>query len=122
MWRQFAVRRSGSDSSRVVDLSQYGMGSTLSIRLDKYKPKEYDKQSYTWYEQGRERYYHTPAFGIANLGMATSAIEAFQRQNAERYIEAHLRSATEMTCRTFQAAQQHKVRMASMRVTLPPCH
>ncbi|KAI9049136.1 hypothetical protein LZ554_006984 [Drepanopeziza brunnea f. sp. 'monogermtubi'] len=108
LWKHFATRRSGSDSARIVDLSQYWTGNKLSIRLDRYQPMETDKQFYTWYEDGKERQFRTPAFGIANLGIATSAIEKFQAQNAEAYIEAHLRTATELTRKTFRTAQAHR--------------
>ncbi len=70
---------------------------------------ETDKQFYTWFDNGVEHQYHTPAFGIANLGVASSAIEKFLGQNAGGYIEAHLRTATELTQKTFQTASDHKV-------------
>ena len=79
------------------------------IRLDRYQPMETDKQHYTWFDNGVEQQYKTSAFGIANLGVATSAIEKFLAQNSEGYIKAHMKVATELTRKSFQTAQQHKV-------------
>lgn len=102
----------------MVDLSQDWTSNTLRIRLDRYQPMETDKQVYTWFDNGVEHQYHAPAFGIANLGVASSAIEKFLGQNADGYIKAHLRTATELTQKTFQTAQHHKVGLA----TSQGCH
>lgn len=81
----------------------------MNIPLDRYQPKEGDKQYYPWFDNGVEQHYHTPAYGISNLPVARSAIEKFLEENFAGYIERHMRNATEITRNTFQAAQQHKV-------------
>ncbi len=68
-----------------------------------------DKQYYSWVDSGVEKHYQTPAYGIENLAVASSAIEKFLWQNFDGYIEAHLLNATEITRKTFQTAQYHKV-------------
>ena len=70
---------------------------------------ERDKQYYPWFQDGVEHHYHTPAYGIANLHVARSAIEKFLEESFGGYIEGHMRNATEITRRTFQTAQEHKV-------------
>lgn len=109
LWRHFATRKSGHEASKFVELSQNWTENTLRIRLDRYQPKDTDKQSYPWFEDDIELHYQTPPYGIANLNVASSAIEKFLVQNFDGYIEAHLRDASEITRRTFQAAQDHKV-------------
>ena len=69
-----------------------------------------DKQYYRWFEDNVEHRYHTPAYGIANLPLARSAMEKFLEENFAGYIEGHMRNATEITRTTFQTAQEHKVR------------
>ena len=73
-----------------------------------------DKQYYPWFEDSVEYRYHTPAYGIANLPVARSAIEKFLDENFAGYIEGHMRNATEITRTTFQTAQEHKVRSPSL--------
>jgi len=68
-----------------------------------------DKQHYTWFDNGIEQQYRSAPFGIASLGVASSAIEKFLVQNSEGYIQAHMNVATELTRKSFQTAQQHKV-------------
>jgi hypothetical protein len=75
-----------------------------------------DKQYYSWFDGGIEQHYQTPAYGIENLAVASSAIEKFLGQNFEGYIEAHLRKATEITRKTFQTAQDHKVCLLSLEI------
>jgi hypothetical protein len=76
-----------------------------------------DKQYYSWFDGSAEQHYQTPAYGIEDLDAASSAIETFLWQNSEEYIEAHLRSATEITRKTFQTAQDHKVRLLSLEIS-----
>lgn len=109
IWKHFAIRRIGSEPSKVVELSQNWTPNILKIRLDRYQAKDTDKQYYSWFDEGIEQQYRTPAYGIENLGMVCSTIEAFLRNNSEGYIEAHLRHATEITRKTFQTAQENKV-------------
>ncbi|KAG4442197.1 hypothetical protein IFR05_002307 [Cadophora sp. M221] len=108
LWKHFATRKSGSDSSRVVELSQNWTSKTLVIRLDRYQPMETDKQQYTWFDNGVEQQYKTTPFAVANIGVATLAIEKFLAQNSEGYINAHMDLSTELTRKSFQTAQQHK--------------
>jgi hypothetical protein len=75
-----------------------------------------DKQYYSWFDGSVEQHYQTPAYGIGNLAEASSAIKKFLWQNFEEYIEAHLRNATEITRKTFQTAQDHKVRLLSLKI------
>jgi hypothetical protein len=109
IWKHFAIRRTGNEPSKVVELSQNWTPKILRIRLDRYLPKDTDKQYYPWFDEGVEQQYRTPAYGIENLGMACSAIEGFMRDNSEAYVEAHLKSATEITRKTFKTAQENKV-------------
>jgi hypothetical protein len=74
-----------------------------------YEPST-DKLFSPWYDNGVEQKYPTPAYGIANLPMARSAIEKFFDDNFAGYIEAHMVNATEITRVAFKAAQDHKVR------------
>jgi hypothetical protein len=76
-----------------------------------------DKQYYSWFDDGLEQRYQTPAYGIGNLAAAASAIEKFLGQNFEGYIEAHMRNATEITRKTFQTAQDHKVCLPSLEMS-----
>lgn len=108
LWKHFATRKSGSDSARYVELSQNWTPNTLRIRLDRYQPMDTDKQHYTWFDNGIEQQYRSAPFGIASLGVASSAIEKFLVQNSEGYIQAHMNVATELTRKSFQTAQQHK--------------
>jgi hypothetical protein len=109
IWRHFATRRSGNARSRMVELSQKWTSNGLKIPLDQYQPMETDKQSYTWFDDGVEREYRTPAYGISNLAVARFAIERFVTENFDGYIEVHMRKATAITQKTFRAAQGHKV-------------
>ena len=109
LWKHFATRRTGNEASKVVELSQNWTSNTLKIRLDRYQPMDTDKQYYSWFEGGVEQHYHTPAYGIENLHVARSAIEKFLEENFAGYIEGHMRNATEITRKTFQTAQEHKV-------------
>jgi hypothetical protein len=70
-----------------------------------------DKQHYSWFDEGFEHEYRTPAYGIekGNLDDASSAIEGFLWQNSEGYLEAHMKNATEITRKTIQTAQENKV-------------
>lgn len=113
IWRHFATRRSGNEPSKVVELSQNWTTNTLRIQLDRYQPKNTDKQYYSWFDEGVEQHYQTPAYGIANLAVANSTIEKFLGQNFDGYIEAHLRNATVITQKTFHTAQEHKVGLLS---------
>jgi len=114
IWKHFAVRRIGNEPSKVVELSQGLTPNRLKIRLDRYQPKDTDKQYYLWFNnEGVQQKYHTPAYGIENLGVAQHAIEGFLRDNSEVYIEAHLKDATEITRKTFHTAQQNKVSFIS---------
>lgn len=77
---------------------------------------ETDKQQYTWFDNGVEQRYKTSAFAIANLGMATMGIEKFLAQNSEGYIKAHMDVSTELTRKSFQTAQQHKVSQSTFSI------
>jgi hypothetical protein len=79
------------------------------IRLDRYHPKHTDKQYYSWFDDGIEQHYQTPAYGITDLAVTSSAIEKFLGQNFEGYIEAHLQNATEITRNAFRTAQDQRV-------------
>ena len=92
-----------------MQLSQNWTSKTLNIPLDRYQPKEGDKQYYPWFDNGVEQRYQTPPYGIANLHVTRSAIEKFLEENSVGYIEGHMRNATEITRKTFQAANEHKV-------------
>lgn len=109
IWKHFAIRRIGNEPSRVVELSQNWTTKVLKLRLDRYQPKDTDKQYYSWFDEGVEQHYRTPAYGIENLGMACSSIEGFMRDNSEAYIEAYLKHAAAITRKTFQTAQENKV-------------
>lgn len=76
-----------------------------------------DKQYYSWFDASVEQHYKTPPYGIANLDVASSAIKEFLEQNFKGYIEANLRDATEITRKTFQAAQDHKVCLLSLEIS-----
>jgi hypothetical protein len=78
---------------------------------------EKDKQYYSWFDGGVEQHYDTPAYGIGNLAVASSAVEKFLGQNFEGYIAAHLLNATEITRKTFQTAQDHKVCLLSLEIS-----
>jgi hypothetical protein len=95
----------------VVEVSQNWTPDVLRIRLDRYQPKDRDRQHYSWFDDGVEQLYHTPAYGIEKENMASTAaaLENFLRENSEGYIKAHLRNATEITRKTFRTAQEHKV-------------
>lgn len=111
LWRHFSTRKTGREASKFVELSQNSTDNTLRIQLDRYQPMETDKQSYSWFEDDIESHYQTPPYGIANLGIASSAIEKFLALNSDGYIEANLQSPTEITRRTFQVAQKYQVRV-----------
>jgi hypothetical protein len=68
-----------------------------------------DRQHYSWYDDGIEKKYLTPPYGISDLDVAGYAIERFLAKNFDGYIKAHLRDANEITRKTFQAAQTHRV-------------
>jgi len=91
-------------------LSQNWTPNLLRIRLDRYQPKERDRQHYSWFDDDIEQLYHTPAYGIEkdNMAFATSALENFLRENSEGYLRAHLQDANEITRKTFRIAQEHK--------------
>ncbi|KAE9378490.1 hypothetical protein N431DRAFT_435586 [Stipitochalara longipes BDJ] len=109
IWKHFAVRRIGNEPSKTVELSQGVVPNRLKIRLDRYQPKDTDRQYYQWFNnEGVQQKYHTPAYGIENLSVAQHAIEGFLRDNSEAYIETHLKDATEITRKTFHTAQQNK--------------
>lgn len=108
LWKDFKVTRSGRESCRTVELSQDWTPNTLSIRLDRYLPKDTDKQHYTWFDNGVEKHYQTPPYGISNMGVARAAIERFLVQNFEGYIDARLREASEITRKTFETALCNK--------------
>jgi len=91
-----------------VELSQNWTLDMLRIPLDRYRPKETDKQHCLWFDDGTEKKYMTPPYGITDLAVASCTIERFLTENFDGYIEAHLRSANEITRKTFQAAQTHK--------------
>lgn len=95
----------------MVELSQNWTPNLLRICLDRYQPKERDRQHYSWFDGGVEQLYHTPAYGIEkeNAADTTSALENFLRENSEGYLRAHLQNATEITRKTFRTAQEHKV-------------
>jgi len=117
IWKHFAVRRIGNESSKVVELSQGVTPNRLKIRLDRYQPKDTDRQYYPWVNnEGVQQKYHTPAYGVENLGVAQHAIEGFLRDNSDAYIKTHLKDATEITRKTFQTAQQNTVRSLSQRL------
>jgi len=119
LWKHFATRRSGKDTTRVVELSQNSeIRNTLKIRLDRYQPLPTDKQYYPWFEDGVEQRYYTPAYGITNLLMVQSAIEKFLDENLSEYIEVYMRNASKITQRTFHTAQQQKVRRFSLKYPL----
>ena len=111
IWKHFSIRRVGSDTSKVVELSQNWTPNLLRIPLDRYQPKDTDKQYYPWFNEGVEQRYDTPAYGIKteNLEVASSAIRNFLQENSEAYVEAQLQNATEITRRTFRTAQANKV-------------
>lgn len=116
VWKHFAIRRVGNEPSRFIELSQGLTVNRLKIRLDRYQPKDTDKQYYTWHNDGAEQKYYTPAYGIENLEVARAAIERFLRDNSELYIDAHLRDAAQITRNTFQTAQQNKVGFLSSQM------
>ena len=120
VWKHFSTKRIGNESSKIVELSQGWTPNVLKIRLDRYQPKATDKQYYTWLEEGVEQQYHTPAYGVANLDVARSAIENFLWENAEGYIDAHLKDASEITRMTFRTAQENKVCLPFSRTILLP--
>ena len=109
LWKHFSTRRIRNGTPKVVELSQNWTSNRLNIRLDRYQPKDTDKQYYSWFDDGVEQHYQTPAYGIADLAVACSAIEKFLVQNFGGYIAAHLQNATEITRKTFHTAQSHKV-------------
>ncbi|KAG0645688.1 hypothetical protein D0Z07_8715 [Hyphodiscus hymeniophilus] len=108
VWKHFATRRTGNESTKSVELSQNWTSNTLKIPLERYQPKEGDKQHYAWFDNGGEQHYHTPPYGIANLHVARSSIERFLEEKSAAYIEAHMRNATEITRETFRVAQENK--------------
>jgi hypothetical protein len=109
LWKHFPTSKAGKEPSRFVELSQNWTSNRLKIQLDRYLPKETDRQHYSWFEDDVEQRYQTPPYGIANLSVATSAAKRFLAQNFEGYIQAHMRGASEITRKTFETAQQHKV-------------
>ena len=109
LWKHFSTNRAGKEPSKMSELSQNWTRNTLMIQLDRYLPKDTDKQYYSWFEDDVEHHYQTPPYGIANLSVAASAVDKFLGQNSEGYIEAHMRNASEITRKTFQTAQDHKV-------------
>jgi len=108
VWDRFAVVRVGKEPSKTIELSQDWTSNTLSIELDRYRPRDTDKQYYSWYDDNVEKHYDTPAYGITNSRVASSTIERFLLQNFEGYIDSHLRDAFKITQRTFQTALRHK--------------
>lgn len=116
IWKHFAVRRVGNEPSKFVELSQGLPPNRLKIRLDRYQPRDTDRQYYTWFNGGVEQKYHTPAYGIENLNVALQGIDGFMRDNSEAYVEAHLKDASEITRKTFQTAQQNKVSVRSHQI------
>lgn len=108
-WKSFSTRQCGKGDSKFVELSQNWTSNTMRIRLDKYQPMDTDKQYYPWFDNCAELHYQTPAYGIAKLEEGTSSIERFLAQNFDTYIEAHMRGANEITRKTFETVQNHKV-------------
>lgn len=111
-WRHFSLRKSGHEGPKTVELSQGWTSNALRIQVDRYQPTETDKQHYTWTDaKGGEQKYQTPNYGIAtgSLDRATSAIKKFMAQNADEYIEAHMKSANDIAHKAFQTAQAHRV-------------
>jgi hypothetical protein len=109
IWKHFAIRRIGKEPSKLIDLSQNWTSNVLRVKLDRYLPKNTDKQHYSWFDEGAEQQYRTPAYGIENLAPTTCVIERFLSQNSEEYLEAHLQNAAEITRKTFHTAQEYKV-------------
>jgi hypothetical protein len=95
----------------MVELSQTTdtTGNTLNIKLDRYQPLETDKQYYTWFDDGLEQRYASHAYGISQLDAASSAIDRFLVKNFDGYIESQMRDVDEVTRKTFEVAQQHRV-------------
>jgi hypothetical protein len=117
IWKHFAIHPIGKEPSKIIALSQNWTPNVLRIRLDRYQPKYTDKQHYSWFDEGTEQEYRTPAYGIRkdNLAFATYAIKNFLSQNSEGYLEAHLQNAAEITRKTFHVAQECKVVKNPMR-------
>jgi hypothetical protein len=110
IWKHFAVRRVGNEPSKQIELCQGLTANRLKIRLDRYQPKDTDKQYYSWFnETGAEQKYYTPAYGVENLNVACAAVERFLRESSDVYVEQHLKDQSEITRKTFQTAQQNKV-------------
>ncbi len=109
MWKHFSVSKSGNEPSKIVYLSQNWTSNTLRLRLDRYQPKDTDKQYYSWLDNGVEKLYKTTPYGISSIPEATSVIEKFLWQNSEDYVEAHMRKASEISRQTLQAARDHQV-------------
>lgn len=107
LWKNFATRKSGKGDSKFVELSQGWTSKTMRIRLDQYKPMSTDKQYYSWFDNGVEQKYQTPAFGISNSDEANSSIGKFLVQNFDAYLDFHMRNAPEITKRTFRSAQNN---------------
>ena len=120
--KHFATRPSRNESSKVLELSQNWTSRTLKIPLDRYQPKEGDRQYYIWFDNGLEKHYHTPPYGIANLHMARSSIEKFADANSAEYIEAYMRNANQITRKTFQMAQDQKVGLFSITTYIDEVH
>jgi len=112
VWDLFSTGVKGKQPAKVVQLSQPWTSNSLTIELQRYLPMETDKQHYTWYEEGIERHYDTPPYGIANWRKVHSSFERFMEQNFEQYINAHMRDATEITRRTFEMSLQHRVSLS----------
>jgi hypothetical protein len=109
IWKTFTIHPIVKEPSKVIDLSQNWTSNVLRIRLDRYLPKDTDKQHYSWFDEGAEQQYRTPAYGIGNLEPTIHVIEDFLSQNFERCLEAHLQNAAEITRKTFHTAQEYKV-------------
>ncbi|KAG9239332.1 hypothetical protein BJ875DRAFT_479458 [Amylocarpus encephaloides] len=107
-WKHFATSRSKKEPSISVELSQNWTSNTMKIQLDRYQPRSTDKQFYSWYEDDVEHIYNTPAYGISNSDMSSSAMEEFLGQNFDEYISEHLRNASEITRQTFKIAREYK--------------
>ena len=95
---------------KLVELSQGWTSTAMEIQLDKYAPMPTDKQYYSWYDDGKERRFLTPAYGISNLDRSSSAIQNFLAQNSDAYIFKHIKDACQTTQQTFAIAQEYKVR------------
>lgn len=109
VWDLFATGTKGRHAPKVVHLSQHWTSDTLTIELHRYQPMETDKQFYTWFdENGIERRYVTPPYGISDWRKVHSSVERFMERNFQGYIDAHLTNANEITRLTFEVAVEHR--------------